>query len=31
LGKKNTAELIRAHEPGVQAFAQASRKYRLYD
>ena len=31
LGKKTTAELIEAHKPGVEAFAEASKKYRLYE
>ena len=31
LGRKTTAELIRAHKPGVEAFVKASEKYRLYD
>ena len=31
LGKKTTAQLIKAHKPGVEAFATASKKYRLYD
>jgi len=31
LGRKTTRELIAAHRPGVEAFTEASRKYRLYD
>ncbi|MBQ7826522.1 MAG: DUF1343 domain-containing protein [Clostridia bacterium] len=31
LGKKTTQELIAAHKPGVEAFKEASGKYRLYD
>jgi len=31
LGRMTTQELIAAHKPGVEAFKQASRKYRLYD
>ena len=31
LGKMTTQELIAAHKPGVEAFKEASGKYRLYD
>ena len=31
LGVKTTQELIRAHQPGVDAFVRAAAKYRLYE
>ena len=31
LGKKTTAELVSEHQPGVAAFVEASKKYRLYE